>query len=164
MMNLETMLEKMLEAKLEQMMMNMLGTALNTSAEVAPAPTEQKPEKKHLSREEFLAISEEKPVKAYSLADLDFEVVSNRTCKYNGYVPSDVWTVNHLAISKTYGAKWSKKSGGYVFESSTAMRNFLQSYQIKTVLDDTDRHNIKVYKQEKAKARAEYYAKKAAEV
>jgi hypothetical protein len=116
-----------------------------------------------MSREDFLALAvEDEPVATPT--KLNFVVFGNRTARYNGYVPSDIWTVNHLAITRNYGGKWSKKNGGYIFDSTTALRNFLGSYHIKTELTDEDRHNIKVYKAERAKAKAEYYAKKAEEV
>lgn len=143
-------------------MMNQMMASM--SAMVAPVE-EPKPAKQatpKLTKEEFLALDfSEKPVA--SLKELDFEPVTTTVCKYNGYVPSDIWTANHIVISQKYGAKWSKRSGGYKFESAVAMQNFLQSYQIKTELTAEDRHNIKLYKQERAKAKAEYYAKKAQE-
>lgn len=131
----------------------------NTACVVEEKPAVKETPK--LTKEEFLNLDFSKEAKDYS--GLDFEIVSNTVCKYNGYVPSDVWTANHIAISQKYGAKWSKKYGGYKFETAAAMQNFLGSYQIKTELTDVDRHNIKLYKQERAKAKAEYYAKKAQE-
>ena len=148
---------------MQAMMQNMMNSMM-----AAVAPKEQEDVKsavkksvKTLTREEFLALEEVADDKAVSLEELDFEVISTKSCKYNRSVPSDIGTANHLAISQKYGAKWSKKVGGYTFNSSAELRNFLNSYQIKTELTDIDRHNIKLYKADRAKARAEYYAKKA---
>ena len=158
---METMMEQYMEKAMANMMEKMFSTMMGTPTE-APAEVTTPKSPKTLSKEDFLALSEE--VKEVATPkELDFVVFGTKTAKYNGYVPSDIWTVNHLAITKNYGAKWSKKNGGYVFPSTAELRNFLGSYHIKTQLDDTDRHNIKVYKAERAKAKAEYYAKKAAE-
>ena len=165
--NFEKMMESMMEKYMEQMMaktMEKMFSSLMTP-EVAPAEVTEavKPTKSGMTKEEFLALDDSpKSVKDYS--DLDFDPVSAKALKYNGYVPSDIWTVNHLAITKDYGGKWSSKLKAYVFESHAAAVNFAQSYKIKTELTDVDRHNIKVYKAERAKAKAEYYAKKAAEM
>ena len=160
------MMNKMMEACMASMMAQMTNamSAMFAPTEAEAPAVEEKPSLKatpKLTKEEFLNLSFEKEAKDYS--KLDFDVVSTTVCKYNGYVPSDVWTANHIAISQKYGAKWSKKAGGYKFETAAAMQNFLRSYQIKTELTDVDRHNIKLYKQERAKAQAEYYAKKAQE-
>lgn len=156
-MNINEMIKAMVQAQVEQAIKEALGDILGTP-EVAPAEVvAEKPVKKTMSKEEFFALAEDKkPVKDYST--LDFEPVNARTLKYNGYVPSDIWTVNHLAITRNYGGKWNARLKGYTFESHADAVNFAQSYKIKTVLDDTDRHNIKVYKAERAKAKAEYYA------
>ena len=162
--NFETMMEKMMEQYMERAMENMMAKMFSSmmSPTVANAEVEV-PAKKTpntLSREDFLALSEEEPEVSVEPVELDFVVYGSKTARYNRSVPSDIWVVNHLAITRNYGARWSKKNGGYIFESTSALRNFLASYKIKTVLDDTDRHNIKVYKAERAKAKAEYYAKR----
>ncbi len=145
-------------------MTSMMNQMMSSMSAMATPVAEEKPVKQEapkLTKEEFLNLDfSSQPV---SLKELDFDIVSSTVCKYNGYVPSDVWTANHIAISQKYGAKWSKKAGGYKFESAAAMQNFLRSYQIKTELTDVDRHNIKLYKQERARAKAEYYQKKAQE-
>ena len=157
-MNINEMIKAMVQAQIEQAIKETLGDMLGTP-EVAPAETVAgKPVKKTMSKEEFFALAEtsSKPVKDYK--DLDFEPVNARTLKYNGYVPSDIWTVNHLAITRNYGGKWNAKLKGYTFETHAAAVNFAQSYKIKTELTEEDRHNVKVYKAERAKAKAEYYA------
>lgn len=164
-MNMQEMMNEMMSKMMETCMASMMSQMMNSmQAMVNPEPAvEEKPIKStpKLTKEEFLNLNFEAEDK--NLKALDFEVVSNTVCKYNGYVPSDIWTANHIAISQKYGAKWSKKAGGYKFETAAAMQNFLRSYQIKTELTDVDRHNIKLYKQERAKAKAEYYAKKSME-
>ena len=166
-MNFEEMMNQMMEKMMETMMASMMNKMMSSmQTMVSPAEVEEKPAKQvtpKLTKEEFLALDFGAEKKSAGLAELDFEPVSNTVCKYTGYVPSDIWTINHIAISQKYGAKWSKKAGGYKFETAAAMQNFLRSYQIKTELTDVDRHNIKLYKQERAKAKAEYYAKKAQE-
>ena len=157
---IKKMVEEIVAQSIKEVMAEMMG--VSNTPEVAPAEVAA-PKPNTMSREDFLALAMEDTPKSVPV-EIDFVVFGSRTAKYTGYVPSDVWTVNHLAITKNYGAKWSKKNGGYVFETPTELRNFLASYHIKTDLDDTDRHNIKVYKAERAKARAEYYAKKAAEI
>lgn len=154
--------EKMMEVMMQQMMQNMMQSMM---ASVAPVEQEEvKPVKKAktMTREEFFALEEE-PKSSKDLSELDFEPISAKSLKYNGYVPSDIWTINHLAITQKYNGKWSGKLKAYTFPTHADAVNFAQSYKIKTVLDDTDRHNIKAYKAERAKAKAEYYAKKAAE-
>lgn len=165
-MNINEMIKAMVQAQVEQAIKEALGDMLGatpevTSAEVSsPVATPKSP--KTLSREDFLALAEETE-EVETPKELDFVVYGSRTARYNSYVPSDIWTINHIAITKNYGAKWSKKNGGYVFETSAQLRNFLQSYKIKTKLTDDDHKSIKAYKAERAKAKAEYYAKKASE-
>lgn len=166
-MNFEEMMNTMMEKMMETMMTSMMNKMMNSmQTMVSPAEVEEKPVKQvtpKLTKEEFLALDFGAEKK--SLAELDLVPVegSYTVCKYTGYVPKDVWTINHIAITQKYGAKWSKKAGGYKFESAAAMQNFLAHYQIKTELTDVDRHNIKVWNQERAQAKAEYYSKKAQE-
>ena len=164
--NFEKMMENMMEAYMAKAMENMMAKMFS-SMMPTEAPAEAEPVKSKsvntLSREDFLAISEEvEPVAVPK--ELDFVVYGSRTARYNGYVSIDIWTVNHLVITRDWKGRWSKKNGGYVFNSPAELRNFLMNYHIKTSLDENDRHNIKVYKAERAKAKAEYYAKKADEV
>lgn len=161
---METMMASYMEKAMEAMMAKMFAGMM---PEVAPAEVEApvaKPKSVNtLSREDFLAIAEEDDEPVATPKELDFVVYGSRTARYNGYVPSDIWTVNHLVITRDWKGRWSKKNGGYVFNTPAELRNFLMNYRIKTKLDDNDRHNIKVYKAERAKAKAEYYAKKAEE-
>ena len=156
------MMPKMMEKMMESMMTAMMESMMGSTPTEAPAEATDAPIKTTMSKEEFFALEETKVSKDYS--GLDFEPVNARTLKYNGYVPSDIWTVNHLAITKEYGGKWSSKLKGYTFPTHSDAVVFAQSYKIKTELTDIDRHNIKVYKAERAKAKAEYYAKKAEEM
>lgn len=163
--NFEKMMETMMEQYMEKMMeatMTKMFASMMSTPEVAKAEAE-KPAKKAMTKEEFFALAEDEPKAHKDYSTLDFEPVNAKALKYNGYVPSDIWTVNHLAITRNYGGKWSSKLRAYVFETHADAVNFAQSYKIKTELDDTDRHNIKVYKAERARAKAEYYAKKATE-
>lgn len=166
-MNMNEMMAQMTEKMMEVMMQSVMQSMMNSMAS-AMAPTEQKEAKpvkktaKTMTREEFFALEDDsKP--SSDLSSLDFEPVSAKSLRYNGYVPSDVWTINHIAITQNYGGKWSGKLKAYTFPTHADAVNFAQSYKIKTVLDDNDRQNIKTYKAERAKAKAEYYAKKAAE-
>lgn len=167
-MNMNEMMNQMTEKMMEVMMQSMMKNMMN-SMMAAVAPTEQeevKPVKKTvktMTKEEFFALEEE-PKSSKDLSELDFEPVSAKSLRYNGYVPSDIWTINHIAITQNYGGKWSGKLKAYTFPTHSDAVNFAQSYKIKTQLDDKDRANIKLYKSERAKAKAEYYAKKAAEV
>ena len=155
---IKAMVQEMVAQSIKEVMAEMMGTA----PQVAPAEVVEA-KKPSMSRDEFFALaSEPKAQRDYS--HLDFDPVNAKALKYNDYVPSDIWTVNHLAITKEYGGKWSAKLKAYVFENHAAAVRFAQSYKIKTELTDVDRHNIKVYKAERAKAKAEYYAKKASEV
>ncbi len=154
---MNTMMEKMMENMMTAMMQNMMAAM---TPEVTPAEVE-KPKKTRLTKEEFFALEEVPSKPKKDLSNLDFEPINATTLGYNGYVPSDIWIINHLAITRKYNGKWSSKLKGYKFETHADAVNFAQSYQIKTTLDENDRHNIKIYKQERAKAKAEYYAKKA---
>lgn len=151
---IKAMVQEMVAQSIKEVMAEMMGT----SPIVANAEVVEKPVKKTMTKEEFFALEEDAPKSHKDYSTLDFEPVSAKALKYNGYVPSDIWTVNHLAITQKYGGKWSGKLKAYVFESHADAVTFAQSYKIKTELDDTDRHNIKVYKAERAKAKAEYYA------
>ena len=154
---MKEMMKEMMGSMMQDIMKEMMSEMMGATPEVANAEVVKPVKKPAMTKEEFFAIAEEpKAVKDYT--GLDFEPVNAKALKYNGYVPSDIWTVNHLAITKEYGGRWSAKLKAYVFESHSAAVVFAQSYKIKTELDDTDRHNIKVYKAERAKAKAEYYA------
>lgn len=158
--NFEKMMESMMEKYMEQMMAKTMEKMFSGMMGVTETPAEvEKPKSVNtLSREDFLAISEEtEPVATPK--ELDFVVFGSRTARYNGYVPSDVWTINHLAISKNWGGKWSKKNGGYVFETPANLRNFLMNYRIKSTLSEDDKKAVAEYKAERNKAKAEYYAK-----
>ena len=149
----QTMMMSMMKETMKEMMSEMVGS----KPEVANAEVVTKKSPQTLSKEDFLALSETKE-ESYIPVELDFVVYGTKTARYNRSVASDIWTINHLAITEKYGAKWSKKNGGYVFESSAALRNFLSSYQIKTTLNDADKKAIEEYKKERARKRAEYYA------
>ena len=159
--NFEMMMEKMMEQYMEKAMENMMAKMFSSmmSPEVANAEVETATKKapKTLSKEDFLALEEE-TVEPVTPVELDFVVYGSKTAKYNKSVPSDLWIVNHIAITKNYGAKWSKKNGGYIFETSSALRNFLASYCIITELSDADKKAVADYKKERAARRAEYYA------
>lgn len=153
---IKAMVQEMVMQSIKEVMEEMMGTP-----KVANAEVEKPVAKPKMTKEEFFALDEEpKSFKDYS--SLDFEPVNSKSLKYNGYVPSDIWTVNHIAITQQYGGKWNGKLKAYSFETHSDAVNFAQSYKIKTELTDEDKHNIKVYKAERAKAKAEYYAKKAA--
>ena len=152
---IKAMVQEMVMQSIKEVMGEMLGSPEVAKAEVV------KPVKQTISKEEWFALEETAPKSYKDYSQLDFEPVSPKALKYNGYVPSDIWTINHIAITQQYGGKWNGKLKAYSFESHAAAVNFAQSYKIKTDLTDEDRHNIKVYKAERAKATAEYYAKKA---
>lgn len=152
---METMMASYMEKAMENMMAKMFSSMMPTEA---PAEVEKPKSPKTLSKDDFLALSEEvEPVAAPT--ELDFVVFGSRTARYNGYVPSDVWTVNHLAITKNWGGKWSKKNGGYVFDTPANLRNFLMNYRIKSELSEDDKKAVAQYRVERNKAKAEYYAK-----
>ena len=157
--NFETMMETMMAAYMEKAMAGMMEKMFSSMMpQETPAEVAKPKSVNTLSREDFLALAEEtEPVATPT--ELDFVVYGSRTARYNGYVSSDIWTVNHLVITREWGGKWSAKNKGYVFDSPANLRNFLMSYKIKTDLTAEDKHNIKVYKAEKAKAKAEYYTK-----
>ena len=150
----QTMMMSMMKETMQEMMSEMVGTKPQVAnAEVVT--TKKAP--KTLSKEDFLALAEETE-ESITPVELDFVVYGSKTARYNRSVPTDIWTINHLAITQKYGAKWSKKNGGYIFETSADLRNFLSSYQIKQTLSETDKKAIADYKREKAQRRAEYYA------
>ena len=151
---METFMEKYMENMMAKMFSNMLETTSNAEVETATATKKATP--KTLSKEDFLALTEE--TEEVTPMELDFVVFGNKTARYNRSVPSDIWIVNHLAITSKYGAKWSKKNNGYIFETSYELRNFLTSYQIKNTLTDADKKAVSEYKKETAQKRAEYYA------
>lgn len=154
---IKAMVQEMVAQSIKEVMAEMMGTA----PQVTPAEVVKPKGVNTLSREDFLALAEEhEPVATPT--ELDF-IVSGKTAKYNGYVSSDIWIVNHLAISQNWKGRWSNKNKGYIFNSTAELRNFLMNYRIKTQLDENDRHNIKAYKAARAQKQAEYYAKKAAE-
>ena len=152
---IKAMVQEMVMQSIKEVMVEMMGTPTVAPAEVV------KPVKQTMTKAEFFALEESEPKSHKDYSQLDFEPVNAKSLKYNGYVPSDIWTINHIAITRDYGGKWNGKLKAYSFESHAAAVNFAQSYQIKTELDDADRHNVKLYKAERAKAKAEYYAKKA---
>ena len=157
---MKEMMREMMAQMMAETMKEMMGEMMGV--DVAKAEVE-KPIKKTMTKEEFFALEEDEPKFSKDYSHLDFEPVNSKSLKYNSYVPSDIWTINHLAITRDYGAKWNGRLKAYTFETHADAVNFAQSYKIKTELDETDRHNIKVYKAERAKAKAEYYAKKAGE-
>ena len=157
---IKAMVQEMVAQSIKEVMAEMMGTA----PQVANAEVE-KPVKKAISmtREEFLALEE--PEELGEKTPLNFDIVKvpcgrgfTTVAKYNQFVPSDIWTVNHLAITANYGGKWSSKHKGYTFKDNNHFMAFCHSYHVKTTLDDNDRRNIKVYKSEQAKRKAEYYA------
>jgi hypothetical protein len=157
---IKAMVQEMVAQSIKEVMAEMMGTTpVVANAEVV----EPVKVKSGMSREEFLSLEE--PVEVAEKMPLDFDVVKvpcgrgfANVVKYNQFVPSDVWTVNHLAITANYGGKWSGKFKGYTFPDVGTLRVFLNSYHIKSKLDENDRNNVKVYKAERAKAKAEYYA------
>ena len=151
----QTMMMSMMKETMQEMMSEMIGTKPTVANAEVETATKKAP--KTLSREDFLAL-EEDTTEPVTPVELDFVVYGSKTARYNRSVPSDIWTINHLAITKNYGAKWSKKNSGYIFESTSALRNFLASYKIITELTDADKKAIADYKKERAARRAEYYA------
>ena len=150
----QTMMMSMMKETMQEMMSSMVGTKPQVAnAEVVA--TKKAPQT--LSKEDFLALAEDAEEVDIPV-ELDFVVYGSKTARYNRSVPSDLWIVNHLMITKNYGAKWSKKNNGYLFESVSDLRNFLNSYQIKDTLTEEDKKAITEYKKEKARKRAEYYA------
>ena len=167
-MNMNEMMSQMTEKMMEVMMQSVMQNMMNSMA-AAVAPKEQeevKPVKKAvktMTREGFFSLEEDFKHSS-DLSELDVEPVTAKSLCYNSYVPSDVWIANHIDITQRYNAKWSSKLKAYTFPTHAEAVNFAQSYRIKTKLDDNDRNNVKAYKAERAKAKAEYYAKKAAEI
>lgn len=157
---IKAMVQEMVAQSIKEVMAEMMGTS--SAPQVAPAEVAKPKSVNTLSREDFLALAEEDEPVAVPV-ELDFVVFGSRTARYNRSVASDIWIANHLVISRTWNGRWSNKNKGYIFNSPAELRNFLMNYRIKTELDENDRHNIKVYKAERAKKQAEYYAKKASE-
>ena len=157
--NFEKMMETMMEAYMEKAMASMMEKMFSSMVPTSTPAEVEKPHTSGMSRDEFLALADEAEPEA-TPTELDF-TVSGRTVKYNGFVPKDIWTVNHIAITKLWKGRWSSKNKGYIFESTADLRRFLSQYQIKTKLTDEDRHNIKVYNAEKAQRELEYAKKKA---
>ena len=161
------MVQEMVAQAIKEVMAEMMGgsTPVVAKAEVV----ESKPNEIRMSREEFLAIEE--PEEIIAMNPVDFDPVKVKwgkgyttVVRYNQYISSDIWTANHLDITRKYNAKWSGKLKGYTFQDVNELRTFLASYQIKTELTTEDRYNIKLYKAERAKKQAEYYANKANEM
>jgi hypothetical protein len=150
------MVQEMVAQSIKEVMAEMMGTS--STPAVTPAEVVKPKSPKTLSKDDFLALAEEEEPVAVP-KELDFVVFGSRTARYNGYVASDIWTINHLAITKNWGGKWSKKNGGYVFDTPANLRNFLMNYRIKSELTADDKAAIKAYKAEKAQQKAEYYAK-----
>lgn len=157
---IKAMVQEMVAQSIKEVMAEMMGTTPQVANAEVVAPVKKST---GMSREEFLAVEE--PAEFVEKMPLDFDVVKvpcgrgfANVVKYNQFVPSDVWTVNHLAITANYGGKWSGKFKGYTFPDIGTLRVFLNSYHIKSTLDENDRNNVKAYKAEKAKAKAEYYA------
>lgn len=156
--NFEKMMESMMEKYMEQMMAKTMEKMFSSMMpQETPAEVTKPKGSNTLSREDFLALVEESEPVA-TPTELDFMVVG-KTAKYTGYVPSDVWTVNHLAITKNWNGRWSSKNKGYIFDSTANLRHFLANYKIKTELTDADKEAVKQYKADAAKRKAEYYAK-----
>lgn len=157
---IKAMVQEMVAQSIKEVMAEMMGTTPQVANAEVVAPVKKST---GMSREEFLAVEE--PAEFVEKMPLDFDVVKvpcgrgfANVVKYNQFVPSDVWTVNHLAITANYGGKWSGKFKGYTFPDVGTLRVFLNSYHIKSQLDENDRNNVKAYKAERAKAKAEYYA------
>lgn len=161
---MKEMMREMMGSMMQDIMKEMMSEMMGTTPEVANAEVVEpvKPKAPTMSREEFLTLEE--PAEIAEKMPLDFEVVKipcgrgfANVVRYNQFVPSDVWTVNHLAITANYGGKWSGKFKGYTFPDVGTLRVFLNGYHIKSKLDENDRNNVKAYKAERAKAKAEYY-------
>lgn len=154
---MEQMMEQMMMKTMEKMFAQMMGVSDTPTVANAEVATATKKAPNTISKEDFLALSEETEEEVS--VELDFVVFGSRTARYNRSVASDLWIINHLAITKNYGGKWSKRNGGYVFETPAELRNFLASYQIKqTISSEADKKAVADYKKERAAKRAEYYA------
>lgn len=166
-MNMNEMMQSMMAQMQEAMMQSMMQAMMQSmQAQLQPQVAQAEPEapkaKHGMTREEFFALDDGKPqTKSANLDELDFEPVNATTLRYNGYVPSDIWTVNHLKITREWNGKWSARSKGYKFQTHADAVAFAQGYQIVKKLTAEDRQNVKAYKAERDRARAEYYAKRA---
>lgn len=155
---MKEMMKEMMGSMMKELMAEMMSEMMGVKPEVTPAEVAQPKSPKTLSKDDFLALAEEaEPVAVPQ--ELDFVVFGSRTARYNGYVPKDVWTVNHIAITKNWGGKWSNKNKGYVFDTPANLRNFLMNYRIKSELSEADKKAVSDYYVERNKAKAEYYAK-----
>ena len=129
---------------------------------VTPTPT--KKTSKILSREDAIALydnhllSEETDSQWKGIGEADLELVGKRGVRYTAFLPSDLWVINHINITKNYSAKWSSKMKCYMFENTAYAINFLRSYEIKKNLTEEDRKAIEEYNKEKNRRKAEYYA------
>ena len=100
-----TMMMSMMKEMMSEMMSEMTGSKKEvTKAEVVTkAP-------KTLSREDFLALSEE-PVEDVELEDIELVVYDNKGLKFNRPVSKDIWTINYITLKEKYpNVKYDKNS------------------------------------------------------
>lgn len=155
---------QMMEKTMANMFNSMMGQPTVSEAQVEPTS----PKATTMSRADFLALVENEPVEEINNEPADFVVsaVKQRTLVFDRPVSKDVWTINYLTLkSKFPHVKYDKATHGFHWlkEYNAEFIAAAQTYTVINELNDADRAVIKKYRQDKAKAKAEYYSKKASE-
>lgn len=162
---IKKMVEEMVAQSIAEVMAEMMGTKPEVAKAEATDDIKNAYKPKTLSREDFLnsLTEEEKTAPKADYSTLDFDIVSNTSCKFNQYVSKAIWELNDMVIATQWGGKCTKYRGEFVwkFEDKNKMALFLQSYKIRLEPTDEDKINLAEYKKAKAQKKAEYYAKKA---
>lgn len=170
--NFQEMMEKMVESMMAQMMErtmtnmfnSMMGQPTVSEAQVEKTVTKEAT----MSRAEFLALVENEPVEEVNNEPADFVVsaTKQRTLVFDKTVSKDIWTINWITLkSKFPHVKYDKATHGFHWlkEYNAEFIAAAQTYTVINELTDADKAVIKKYRQDKAKARADYYNKKASE-
>jgi hypothetical protein len=162
--NMNEMMSQMMEKMMEACMANMMNQMMSSMQSMMATPVVEEPkkvEKPKMSKEDFMNLELSATPTPVVTTELDFVPMSMTSCKYNQYVGSDVWIINHIAITGEYKGRWSSKIKGYKFETASAMQNFFNCYKIKTELTDADKARVAEYRRQSAQKKAEYYTKQA---
>lgn len=155
----QTMMMSMMKETMKEMMSEMVGS----KPEVANAEVVTTKAPKTLSREEFLALTEES-IEEPMLEEIELVVYDNKGLKFNRPVSKDIWTINYLTLKSKYpNVKYDKATRGFRWNKteSNEFRIACRDYQVITVITEEHEKVLHKYYQEKARRKAEWYAGKA---
>ena len=164
---IKAMVQEMVMQSIKEVMSEMLGGATEAPAVATATAPARKTQAPTLSREELLAQMEAEMDSVPTVEREPLELVNitgTQILKFNYHPGSDLWTANWLSIREHYpSVRYDKQTHGFRWNKADSAEFFAacRSYQVITELTPEIKHNIKIYKQEKARKRAEYYAQRA---